>query len=59
MAKQKKNRITGILIEQPISNAKKLRTIAENKGFKNRKQFIEFLCDAEVKKFDNKQMKLL
>lgn len=47
-----------ILIEQPIRSAKKLMQIALNKGFKNRKQFIEHLCKIEVQKFDDKQLKL-
>ena len=48
-----------ILIHQPFSSARKLDDIAINKGFKNRKEFIEHLCDSEVKKHDNKQLKMI
>lgn len=47
-----------ILITQSIDSARKLRSIAENKGFKSRKEFIEYLCNVEIEKFDNKQLKL-
>lgn len=57
MAKEKKVDMN-ILISQPVSSARILRTIAENKGFDNRKQFIEHLCKLEVDKYLNKQTKL-
>lgn len=56
MAKQIKD--INILITQPLSSARILRTIAENKGFKDRKKYIEHLCEIEVQKFNNKQLKL-
>jgi hypothetical protein len=61
MAKQKvdPNKPHPILINIPFGSARKLDSIAKNKGFKNRKLFIEFLCEAEVTKFDNKQLKML
>ncbi len=55
MSKQK---TINVLITQPIESAKILRSIAENKGFKNRKQFIESLCENEVNKYLSKQLKL-
>lgn len=56
MVKQKQD--VNILITQPLSSARILRTIAENKGFKDRKKYIEHLCEIEVQKFTNKQLKL-
>lgn len=47
-----------ILTTHTKADAKKLRTIAENKLFKNRKQFIEYLCQREITNFDKKQLKL-
>ena len=47
-----------ILISQDVSDAKKLRTIAINKGFTDRKKYIEHLCQREVQNFDGKQLKL-
>jgi metal-responsive CopG/Arc/MetJ family transcriptional regulator len=53
------NRPHPILIHQPFSSARKLDDIAINKGFKNRKEFIENLCNQQVKQFDAKQLKLI
>jgi hypothetical protein len=56
MAIQKKE--INLLITMQIDNARTLRTIAENRGFKDRKKFIEYLCQTEVDKFNKKQLKL-
>jgi len=57
MGKTKKTTIR-VLIDLPISTAKNLRTISNNKGFANRKKFIEYICIREEKIFLNKQSKL-
>ena len=56
MAAQKKD--INILITQPIESARILRTIAENKGYKSRKEYIEYLCQREVDNHIKKQLKL-
>jgi len=57
MAVTKKTTIR-ILIDLPISTAKNLRTISNNKGFADRKKFIEYICSKEEQLFLNKQQKL-
>ncbi len=57
MAKVKRD--INILITQPVSSAKILRTIAINKGFDDRKKYIEYLCEREVIQFTKKQKELL
>ena len=55
MAQQKK---INVLITLPAESAKILRTIANNKAFASRKDFIQSLCNREVVNFLNKQTKL-
>jgi hypothetical protein len=47
-----------ILITQTIESARILRTIAENKGFADRKKYIEYLCEQQVIQFIKKQKEL-
>ena len=54
-----KKREIKILIAQSVVDAKILRTIAINKGFTDRKKFIEYLCRNEINKFLKKQIELL
>ncbi len=55
----KVKRDINILITQPVTSARILRTIAENKGFADRKKYIEYLCEREVIAFTKKQKELL
>lgn len=55
----KVKRDINILITQPVTSARILRTIAENKGFADRKKYIEYLCEREVIQFTKKQKELL
>lgn len=47
-----------VLIDLPIDTAKNLRTISNNKGFSDRKKFIEYICQRENDLYVNKQIKL-
>lgn len=56
MPKQKRD--INILITQSVTSARILRTIAEDKGFKDRKKYIEYLCEKEIELYNKKQLKL-
>lgn len=60
MAKQasKPKKDINILITQSVEDARILRSIAESKGFDNRKKYIEFLCQQAVQSYNDKQLKL-
>lgn len=56
MESMKAKKDINIIITQPLVSARILRTISENKGFKDRKKYIEFLCQKEVDNFVKKQL---
>lgn len=58
MEKIKVKKTIRVLIDLPIQTAKNLRTISNNKGFTDRKKFIEYICNRENDLYVNKQIKL-